>query len=160
MPLKIREYNENDMGALIELVRELQAHEAQYFDRMKAPQDIDGWYIDKMVEACREHEGAILIAELEGIVAGFAALLTKVMSSGTMDEVPYVYGMVTDLAVAEQWRRTGIGTALLKECERRSREAGVNWLRINALTANVEATAAYRKFGFGDMVVKMEKPLR
>jgi ribosomal protein S18 acetylase RimI-like enzyme len=82
------------------------------------------------------------------------------MSSGTMDEVPYVYGMVTDLAVAEQWRRTGIGTALLKECERRSREAGVNWLRINALVANVEATAAYRKFGFGDMVVKMEKPLR
>lgn len=159
MPQKIREYAEKDRSALIGLVRELQAHEAKYFDRMKAPQDIGGWYIDKMVEACREHDGAILIAEVEGVVAGFAALLTKVMPSGTMDEVPYVYAMVTDLAVTGQRRRTGIGTALLKECERRARAAGVKWLRINALSANIEATATYRVFGFGDMVVKMEKPL-
>jgi ribosomal protein S18 acetylase RimI-like enzyme len=54
----------------------------------------------------------------------------------------------------------GIGTALLKECEQRSRATAVKWLRINALSANVEATATYRKFGFGDMDVKMEKPLQ
>ena len=64
-----------------------------------------------------------------------------------------------DLAVMKQYWRQGIGTALLKECERRSLAAGVKWLRLSVLSSNSQAVTAYRKFGFGDLLVTMEKPL-
>lgn len=159
MNVTVRDFIEADTEAVIELVRQLQVHEADYFDRMKPPGDIGPGYLRAMHDACAEHDGAILVAESDGRVLGYAVLLTQMSSSGEPDEVLYRYARVADLAVERTARRQGIGRNLLSECERRARLAGVPWLRISALAGNAGAIAAYEKFGFGKLLVTMEKPL-
>ena len=42
----VRPYDTRDLSAVVRLVRELQAHEAVLFDRMKPAQAMGAWYID------------------------------------------------------------------------------------------------------------------
>jgi GNAT superfamily N-acetyltransferase len=159
MAFRVRSFTETDAEAVIELVRQLQTHEAQYFDRMKPPGDIGIWYVREMQDACAAHAGAFLVAEADGRVIGYAVLLMEMTSSEHPDEVLYRYALVADLAVERTMRRQGVGQHLLSECERLARVAGVPWLRIAALAGNAAALGAYEKFGFGKLLVTMEKPL-
>ena len=51
----IRPYRESDEAAIVELVRELQGHEQQFYDRMLPVEDIGPWYVQRIV---RESEAA------------------------------------------------------------------------------------------------------
>ena len=79
-PPDIRDYAEADEAALIGLVRQLQAHEMQYYDRMLPPEDIAGWYVDTLKDDCRQHAGHIRMACIDGRVVGYCAILTRVDS--------------------------------------------------------------------------------
>jgi ribosomal protein S18 acetylase RimI-like enzyme len=159
MAVIIRSYAEADSDAVIGLVRQLQVHETQFFDRMKPPEEIGPWYIRQLFAVIERDGGALLVAERDGAVVGFAAVLTGVTSRESRDEVLYSYGQVLDLAVTREARHQGIGTRLLEACEAAARQAGVKWLRIGALAGNDTAIAAYAKFGFDHLSVTMEKPL-
>jgi ribosomal protein S18 acetylase RimI-like enzyme len=76
-----------------------------------------------------------------------------------IDEVPFTYAHVGDLAVAAAQRGKGIGRAMLAECERRARAAGTRWLRITALAGNAQARASYRAFGLEEQFISFEKRL-
>jgi GNAT superfamily N-acetyltransferase len=158
--VEIREYRETDAERLIALIRELQAHEVALYDRMKPAVDMDHWYIDLLKKQCAEENGVILIAEENGLVLGYATVLTNVIEDGSGDEVAYAYAYVGDLVVAQEARRRGIGKLLLAECERRSRLAGRDELRISALARNSGARETYRAFGFDDLLVDMRKALK
>jgi ribosomal protein S18 acetylase RimI-like enzyme len=66
---------------------------------------------------------------------------------------------IGDLIVTKSDRRLGVGAALLVECEKLARAAGEKWLRLTTLAANLEAVRVYRRFGFTDQFIDMEKPL-
>jgi ribosomal protein S18 acetylase RimI-like enzyme len=157
-PIAIRPYEPQDEAALLDLVRQLQAHEGAVFDRMKPPEAIGVWYIEDLQQQCAESAGTILVAETGGAVVAYATILTKVADDST-DEVPYTYAYVGDLAVAHDRRGQGVGKAMLAACERRAREAGAKWLRINALARNTGARATYRAYGFDEYLVGFEKNL-
>ena len=52
------------------------------------------------------------------------------------------------MAVAPEWRRRGVGSALLAECIRWARETGVEKLVLTVYPHNEGALALYRKLGF------------
>lgn len=52
------------------------------------------------------------------------------------------------MAVARDWRRRGVGTALLEEVFRWAREMDVEKLALSVYPHNEPARALYRKFGF------------
>lgn len=158
--VEIREYRETDAERMIALIRELQAHEVAFFDRMKPVADMGHWYIDLLKKQCAEDDGVILIAEANGMAQGYATILTNVVEDGSGDEVAYAYAYVGDLVVAKAARRQGIGKLLLDECERRARLAGRDELRISVLARNGEARETYRAFGFDDLLVDMRKVLK
>ncbi len=158
-PLAIRDYAPDDRAALIALVRELQVAEAAVFDRMKPPDAIGDAYIDGLIEACRRRRGRILIASENGAALGYAVILTDVPSESELDEVPYSYAQIHDLAVTEAARRRGVGRQLLARCEEIAREAGARWLRITALAGNEAAVGAYHAAGFAPLFVTFEKTL-
>lgn len=155
----VRPYNTRDLSALVRLVRELQAHEAALFDRMKPAEAMGAWYVDLLEKWNREEEGTVLIAEENGEVVGYATILTNVVEDGTGDEVSYAYARVGDLVTSETARGRGIGKLLLEECERRARLAGRDELRITVLAKNERARDVYRRFGFDDLLVDMSKKL-
>jgi ribosomal protein S18 acetylase RimI-like enzyme len=158
--IEIREYRETDAPRMISLIRELQAHEVALYERMKPVADMGHWYIDLLKKRCAKDSGTILIAEENGTALGYATILTNVIEDGKADELAYTYAHVGDLVVSEVARRRGIGKLLLEECERRSRAAGRDELRIAVLANNEGAYQTYRSFGFDDHSIKMRKTLK
>ena len=137
----------------------MQIHEGQYYDRLKPPGEIGPWYVAQLNEEITKNKGSFLVAEVDGIVVGYATLLTELSSEGEKDEVHYTCGYVSDLAVLDAHRGEGIGRALLEECERLARAAGQKWLRLGVIAGNHGARRFYERFGLEHRFLTLEKRL-
>jgi ribosomal protein S18 acetylase RimI-like enzyme len=155
----IRPYDSRDEHGVVMLARELQAHEAQIFDRMTPPREIGSWYVARSLRDARKSGGELLVAERNGLVVGYATLLVAQSSETAMDEVFYTFAYIGDLVVARFEQGRGIGRALLTECERLARAAGEKWLRVTVLSRNRRAVSLYTNFGFDSQLTNMEKRL-
>lgn len=140
-------------------MQEFQAYLNQFFDRNKPPEAMGAWYIARLRADAAAHAGAILVAEADGQIVGYATLLLACTSAEVVDEVLYTYALIPDLAVSTDWRGRGVGAALMAECERRTRAAGIKYLRLDVLAGNSRAHDFYRRLGFGDHLISMEKRL-
>ena len=137
----------------------MQRYEAQFYDRVLPPEDIGAWYVAAILHEAKAAGGDLLVAILDGRVAGYASLLADVSSEEERDEIVFSYAYVGDLVVEPGQRGKGIGKALLAECEKLARAAGRKWLRLTVLAANHAAHRVYKQFGFADQFHFMEKPL-
>jgi ribosomal protein S18 acetylase RimI-like enzyme len=155
----IRDYCEADSIAIIELARQLQGHETQYFDRLKPPDAIGRWYLDDLLAQIRKHNGVFLVAEYEGERVGYATLLLGLTSADEPEEVLYTYAHIGDLAVASRHRGKGIGSALMAHCEKLALAAGESWLRLSVLAGNHSARGFYANVGMQETLVRLEKKL-
>ena len=86
-----------------------------------------------------------LVAEDDGTPVGFA--LAKVRGPG--------FGTLTDLYVARDARRSGIGTELMREVLAAFRERGIEQFDLDVLAANHVARSLYARWGLRDEVVIM-----
>jgi GNAT superfamily N-acetyltransferase len=154
----IRDYRAEDRDQLIGLARELQAHERTVHDRMLASDAIGPGYVEALLADCRKHGGGIIVAEIGGALVGYAAVHTEVHEE-SIDEEDYSYAYVADLVVTESRRGAGVGRKLLARCEDIAVKAGARWLRISALAANEQARSLYRRLGFVDHLITLEKPV-
>lgn len=171
---------QQDRDAVMLLVRELQSHELALFDRMKPPDQIEGEsYIQHLCDECEAKEGCILLAEkvhseprreepsreninreaTQSAIVGYAVVLTRVTNNDRIEEVPYVYGELLELAVTATCRGLGIGQLLLGASEQKVRDMGVDYFRTSVLASNPQAHQLYERFGFADHLVEMEKKL-
>ncbi len=157
--VSIRKFAPNDRERLIELIRELQTYESEIEPRVKPPEELGDEYVDRLLSEIAKHGGAMLIAENAGEVCGYAAYMAQIPNDDE-DEIDYTYAYVADVAVTADLRGKGVGRKLLEVCERGSREAGAEVLRISVLSQNAPAIGLYRNFGFSDRVTELEKPLK
>ncbi len=156
--MRVREFEAADADAVVALVRELQVHEAQYFDRMKPASEIGLWYLDYLLEDTAKYGGTLLVSEFNGSIAGYASLLANCPEE-SRDEVPYSFAYVGDLVVGSRFRRVGVGAALINACEERAKAAGQRWIRLSVLAANSGSRAFYNKCGYQEHLIKLEKAL-
>lgn len=156
--LLIRDYREEDEAGLLAVLRDLQIYENQFYDRSKPPEAMGPWYIDRLKHDVSETVGRLLVAELDGRIAGYATLLARI-EADERDEIPYTFAMVGDLAILEGLRGQGIGEALLMECEKGARAAGQKWLRLDVLAANTSARRFYARMGLEERLLTLEKAL-
>lgn len=78
-----------------------------------------------------------LAAEEEGEIAGYCGAVL------VPDE-----GDITNVSVASNWRRQGVGTLLVRELIRQAGEAGVTKLYLEVRAGNQAAIELYEKLGF------------
>jgi ribosomal protein S18 acetylase RimI-like enzyme len=155
----IREYDPaRDEQGLRACFVELQEFERKLDPRMPPGERVAGAYLDLMFRRCREFEGVALVAEVDGVVAGFVTVWTRYRSSEPDDD-PQEHGFVSDLVVLESHRGRGIGRALLHAAEARARAAGVPALRLSVKAGNAGALALYAAEGFAESEIYLEKPL-
>lgn len=141
------------------MLRDLQLHERQYYDRTRPPEDMGAWYIALLQREVAESAGHLLVAERDGRIAGYASLFAVVSSEEHKDEIPHTYALVGDLGVLAPLRGQGIGEALMLECERLARAAGQKWLRLGVLARNEAARRFYARAGFAEVLLTLEKTL-
>jgi len=155
----IREYARADQSALLGLVLELQAFERQWDEDVRPASDIGPWYVADLQNQCAKDQGTILIAERTGKAVGYAVIYTGFSTVGDRDQIAYRYGRIGDLCVTEACRGSGIGRALIAECEARTRAAGVDRLTIRHDPQNARGAQLYAALGFRAVQVVREKRL-
>ena len=99
----------------------------------------DPWSERLLEDALFDTQACFIVAEdgEEGNVLGYAGL------HAVLDE-----GYITDLAVFSRCRRHGVGTALLRELERRGRALGLRFLTLEVRPSNAAALGLYRGMGY------------
>jgi len=155
----IREFDEHsDLDRVRDCLIELQDSERMFDPRMPSGADIVDKYIPQMLERCKECQGIILVAEVDGDVAGYATVFAKVRSE-ELEDGGIEFGLVSDLVVTKDFRGRGLGRQLLEAAESYARASDVNWLRIGMLAGNQSARNLYTSMGFSNLYVELEKDL-
>jgi ribosomal protein S18 acetylase RimI-like enzyme len=93
--------------------------------------------------AAEPGRGACWIAEHRGATAGYliAVYMLSLEFGGIAAEIDEFF-------VRPAWRGTGVGAALLGECEREMRRAGIVRVQLQLAVANERARGFYRQHGF------------
>jgi ribosomal protein S18 acetylase RimI-like enzyme len=155
----VRPFSDADLDGVIAVLRDLQTSERLLFSRMSAPEAMGADYIHAIRKEAEDAGGNLLVAEVDGKIAGYCTLLTRCDSADELDEDHYEFAYVGDLGVLASERSKGIGARLMEECEQRARAAGIKWLRLSVLATNARARKFYAAKGFNEHLIRLEKPL-
>lgn len=136
----------------------LQDFERRMDPRMPPGAEIAEPYLAEMFRRCKECGGRVLIAEVDGDVAGYATILPRVKSEQPEDG-DLEYGLISDLVVLEPYRALGLGRKLLAAAEQYARRCRVRYLRIGVLAANQAADRLYASAGYSELYKELEKEL-
>lgn len=157
--MQVRRYvSRTDSQRLRQCLIELQNFERELDPRLPAGEAIVDAYIPDMLARCRQCAGSVLVADVGGTVAGYVTVMMKVTSE-EMGAGDFEFGLVTDIVVLPEYRKSGLGRALLDAAEALARANGVKWLRVGALAANRAARDLYGLNGFSELYVELEKEL-
>ena len=158
MTISIREFTASDADALRTCVIGIQDAERAYEPRLRPGAQIADEYCEFLLEKCAEHAGTIFLADVEGEVAGYVAVLVHVAYE-QLDEPPGEHAHVADLFVHAGYRGRGIGRALLARAEAHARAYGASELTIGVLSSNTPARTLYLSFGFTPELETLRKGL-
>lgn len=89
-----------------------------------------------------------IVAEQHGSLVGSVLLYPPAADSYASAAINTSYPEVRFLAVPPQMRGQGIGTALMKECERRAREAGAQAIGLHTMGVMRDAIRMYERLGY------------
>ena len=133
--LTVRQMEEADLGSVARI-------EASIFSKP--------WSEEGFRDSLRIPNTVYLVAEQDGSIAGYIGMLC------VLDE-----GEITNVAVAEGFRRQGIGERLLSSLLQAGRKKGVDSFTLEVRESNSSARRLYRKLGFQEEGIRRnfyEKP--
>jgi GNAT superfamily N-acetyltransferase len=154
--LTIRAATQADRRTLRQAVIELQEYERRQSTTRLPGEQVADAYLAWMWQRA-DGAGALLVAEIDGRFAGFAA--------GWVEDAAYIaeaadssrFGLISDILVVPEYRGRRIAARLIKAMERDLGTRGVTRLRINALVSNVSARRSYEHAGLVPYEVLHEK---
>jgi ribosomal protein S18 acetylase RimI-like enzyme len=153
----IRAYHAGDGASLRDCIAELQDAEKEIDGRLRPGRVIASEYLDTMLEDCRRYAGQVFVLEVDGVVAGFTTVFSRVPFE-RLDEPPGDYALVAELLVRREHRRRGHARALLAHGERFAASMGATELRIGVLSDNTVARGLYVTLGFKPYLETLTKP--
>jgi GNAT superfamily N-acetyltransferase len=137
--IKIREAEIDDMEALVALLHELFAIEADFtFDEKRQRQGLK-----LMMDENGNQRRCIQVAEVNGQVAGMctAQSLISTAEGGAV-------ALIEDMVVANPYRKMGIGRQLMAHVEKWARRRGMKRLQLLADQTNCGGLDFYLKIGW------------
>jgi ribosomal protein S18 acetylase RimI-like enzyme len=155
--LTIRLALPSDRLALRAAVVELHEEERRLHDSRLPGDETADAYLDWMLaEAGRD--GAIFVAEVGSIFAGFAAgwIVQERLIEETADSNRF--GYISDVCVLSAFRGRRLAGHLLNGLEAHLSHSGVRWIRLSALAANKAARTSYERSGYAPYEIVYEKP--
>lgn len=139
-PFSIRAAVPGDEHALFHLVKELARYERLEREVTGSAEELRAHLFGE--SACGRPWAEALLAEAGGVAVGFALFFATYSTFRTR---PGLY--LEDLFVREEYRRRGVGRALLAAVNHVARARGAGRLEWTVLDWNVNAIAFYRSMG-------------
>jgi ribosomal protein S18 acetylase RimI-like enzyme len=154
----VRVAGSHDGPSLRGAIVELQEHERRLSGTRRPGEDIADTYLAWLRNRATVH-GAILVAEVDGVFAGFVAGWVEDTENIAETADSNRFGYVSDVCVLTRFRRRRLALRLLTAMEERLRAYQVSRMRVVSLAANAPARAAYERAGFAPYEVVYEKAL-
>lgn len=155
--IELRPATLQDLGALVvlweALNRDGQAADPRYQPKQDARAAF-GWYAKSIWTARDPFPGAFVAVDGEALV-GFVAG-TLVHPNPVLDPIASV--VITDMYVAPEVRRTGIGRRLVEAFIDAAAKAGHPGVEVGTLVKDTRAVGFWRAMGFDDMRVTLVRP--
>lgn len=159
----IRQYRQEDCDNVERLIVQLQETIASIdpFHRQKTGSDFDvKAYMKKTLERVEDECGAIFVAESDGKIVGcIIGCIPEPSEEDLLESHPVKEGMILELIVAEESRRSGLGSELMNAMETYFKKSGCIFVRVACFAPNVDAHRFYKKCGYGDRNIDMLKKL-
>jgi ribosomal protein S18 acetylase RimI-like enzyme len=155
-PLTIRPATASDRPLLRRAIIELQDHERRLHATRLPGEQIADTYLARIEHLAAEN-GAVLVAEIDGLFAGFVAGWVEQNDNPAETADSNRFGYISDICVMPGYLGRHIALRLLESIERHLGRTGVARLRIGSLAANTAARATYERGGFAPYEVVHEK---
>jgi ribosomal protein S18 acetylase RimI-like enzyme len=150
--VNIRRANKNEVTDLQYLNNEV------FIDNQKYDSDLDmNWSQsdrgkDYFTELLRNTEAYCFIAEENGRKIGYIAASPKFVASRKSK-----YMEIENMGIIPEYRSKGIGTILMNECLKSARLQGFQKVIVTAYFANKMAIEFYKKNGFSEIDISLER---
>jgi ribosomal protein S18 acetylase RimI-like enzyme len=160
--MNIRRYVGSDNGIIAGMFDDFLDYLAgiDILGRLRRTEGYGKHQLDTVLGDVDRKEGVFLVAEENGEIVGFVvALMIRQTAAERLEVIPVVPGRITELYVAEGYRGTGIGTALITAAEGYLRDKGCDSVFLEVFSPNTNAYGFYRKLGYLDRTVDLLKKL-
>jgi ribosomal protein S18 acetylase RimI-like enzyme len=156
----IRLATERDDGHLLKAVTDEQDYERALHDTRRPGVEIAESYLAHIRAKIAHNQGALLVAELNAVFAGYAACWMEHDGNIAETDDSNHFGYVADTYVVPEFRGRGVVSRLLETAVSHMRALSISRMRIWTLANNTSAKRAYEAYGFEPYEVVMEKILR
>jgi ribosomal protein S18 acetylase RimI-like enzyme len=100
----------------------------------------------------------VLVADVGAIVGAATVLIRNAPAIALF--IPQSWAVLDSIAVAQPWRRRGVGRALTLAAESWARSKNLGWLELGVYEFNQDARAFYEALGYLPLSTKLRKTLR
>ena len=154
--MEIRDLRRSDFDAVNEIFKQLHnMHVKQRPDiyrNVENPVEANG-YIAK--EVLNEENLILFGADVDGKIVGICFIVMRTPRNAAL--IPRVCAYIDDIAVDENYRRQGIGTALYNEAVKRAKKRGAEVIQLQVSEFNKTAIDFYKSLGMTVWEYKMEQ---
>ena len=158
MDFTIDTYSDKDRDAVIAGYVDLQEVERAFTDTRHPGLEIAAAYIDALLETIDAQSGRMFVASDGEKMAGFVACWVEREENVAETDDSTTYGYIPDAYVSPEYRGTGLFQTLNAKAEEYlTSRSEVKRIRINVLAKNTRALNAYRKAGYEDYEIMLEK---
>ena len=150
----IRKATEKDLNILNELQIGLAKYERKIVPISLDPESVREKYYKNYQKKIKNRNCVFFIAEEKGKTVGYIF--------GKIEEPEHYYiykkrGFIVDAFVLEKYRGKGIGEKLARRLMAWFRSRGIKWYRVSAYVKNKPGVKFWKKMGFKDYVIWLDK---
>jgi ribosomal protein S18 acetylase RimI-like enzyme len=156
----IRKYEEKDRKAVEQCIFELQEEEfARQPDYWQTPEKtLENKYLDYLIKWAADSNGKLLIAEVDGNVAGYLAVIIEDDKDPSPAQQLTKKAYIPDFDVLRAYQKQGIGKKLVAVAEEYAKAHNCEYLSLDVTTGN-PAIDFYKKSGFQEYSTHLKKKL-
>lgn len=154
----IRELRLEDFNAVNDLFMQLHdlhvEHRPDIYRKIHKPVTSKAWDY----EASLADKNTIALgAEIDGKIVGFSMM--QICQTTNKVTTSRIFAFLRDIAVDENYRQTGIGTALYRESVKRAKACGATSVELKVWNFNDTAIEFYKSLGMVVQTLTMEQKL-
>jgi ribosomal protein S18 acetylase RimI-like enzyme len=148
----VRRARPEDVPGLLVLWQEMMGFHARLDPRFVPATDGATHFGTALKEWMADARWQVLVAEAEGKLVGYTIGMLH-------DDAPVFalrsYGFVSDICVAPEWRRTGVGRKLFSELRAWFHRHGQTSVQLNVSAVNPTSQGFWRAMGFQDYLDRL-----
>lgn len=124
-------------------IRKMKEADALRISELEAICFSQPWSVSSLLDTWKTGQSLFLVAEMEGELCGYVGM------TYAADE-----GEITNIAVFPEYRRQGVGEALLGALQRAAAGLSLTVIFLDVRLSNTSALALYQKMGFEEVGIR------